>query len=118
VVGADALALIDRAIKRSRENISRDHLLGEILGGRATVFSGERSVMVCTLHEYADGARQGHVWLAAGDLSELRGPMREQAEMWAKANGADTATIDGRAGWKRALRGVGFGGSDELEKVL
>lgn len=114
--GAEALALIDRAIKRSRENVSRDFLLGEILGGRATVFTGERSVMVCTLHEYTDGRREGHVWLAAGDLTELTGPLREWAEEWAKANGASVATIDGRKGWAKAA--PGFEGDGELRKVL
>lgn len=118
MVGAKALSLIRKAIERSDEHITESHLLGEILGGRATVFPGERSVMICTLHEYDGGKREGHVWLAAGDLDEIRGPLREQAEMWAKLNGATTATVDGRAGWKRALKCIGFSGDEGLEKVL
>lgn len=114
--GAEALALVDRAIKRSREPVSRDYLLGEILSGRATVFNGERSVMVCTLHEYTDGRLEAHVWLAAGDLAELTGPLREWAETWARANGATTATIDGRKGWSRVA--PGFEGDGEIRKVL
>lgn len=114
--GDRALALIDRAIKRSREPVSREYLLGEILGGRATVFTGERSVMVCTLHEDSDGKREGHVWLAGGDLQELTGPLREWAEEWARSNGASVATIDGRKGWSRVA--PGFEGDGEIRKAL
>lgn len=116
--GDKALRLLDAAITRSEGQTSRDEVLGELLSGRATVFPGKASVMICTLHEDQDGKREGHVWLAAGNLSELRGPLREQAEQWARLNGADTASIDGRDGWARALRGVGFIGTGEIRKVL
>jgi hypothetical protein len=118
VGGAKALSLIRKAIERSDEHIAESRLLGEVLSGRATVFSGDQSVMICTLHEHECGKREGHVWLAAGSLDEIRGPLREQAEMWAKMNGATTATVDGRAGWKRALKSIGFDGDEGLEKVL
>ena len=117
VDGARALALIDRALERNGEGQTRDYLLGEILSGRATVFAGERAVMVCTLHENLDGSREVHVWLGAGDLRELTGDLREWAEAWAKSNGATVATIDGRKGWSRAAPGF-EDDTGALRKVL
>lgn len=103
----DAARLLLAAIERSHEPYTLDEIIEEIAQGRSVAFWGEQSVMVCTLHRHHDVVT-GHVWLAGGDLDELRDTLRPQAEQWAKSEGAQYATIEGRRGWVRALKGEGF----------
>lgn len=103
----DAARLLQAAIDRSHQPYTLKEVVAEISAGRSVAFWGEESVMVCTLHRHHDEIT-GHVWLASGDLDELRDVLRPQAEAWAKAEGAAYATIEGRKGWVRALEGVGF----------
>lgn len=99
--------LIRAAIEQTYEPYTVEEVVTEIREGRSALFAGESSVMVCTLHRHNDEIT-GHVWLAGGDLEELRDVLRPQAEEWARANGAAYATIDGRRGWVRALKEHGF----------
>lgn len=103
----DAARLLQAAIEKSYQPYTLEEVVAEIREGRSVAFWGEQSVMVCTLHRH-HGEITGHVWLAGGDLDELRDELRPQAEAWAKAEGATYATIEGRKGWVRALEGVGF----------
>lgn len=103
----DAADLLRRAIEHSYQKFTLEEVAAEISEGRSTLFRGERSVMVCTLQKHHDEIT-GHVWLAGGDLDELRDVLRPQAEAWVKANGGSYATIEGRRGWVRALRDQGF----------
>ena len=59
-----------------------------------------------------------HVWLGGGDLADLLA-LRPGVEAWARAHGAVAARINGRRGWTRALRRLGFAPcGDELRKAL
>jgi hypothetical protein len=103
----EAADLIRAAIEQTYEPYTVEEVVAEIEKGHATLFAGETSVMVCTMHRHND-EMSGHVWLAGGDLEELRDVLRPQAEEWARANGAAYATIDGRRGWVRTLKEHGF----------
>jgi hypothetical protein len=99
--------LLDRALARGRDaGLSRDALEAQVDAGRAQLWPGERSVMVTSLHDTDEGGCI-HVWLAAGDLAELLS-MGPGIEAWARAQGCQFASIDGRPGWGRALRRKGF----------
>ena len=111
-------ALLLSALARSPGDHTLADVREQLRTRQATLFEGERSVLVCTLHETPDGAREGHGWLGAGDLSELIGPVRRQAEAWARANGARFATLDARPGWARVLKRLGYADGDELRKAI
>ena len=77
---------------------------------KAQLWLGERSAMVTEI--VGDAI---HVWLGAGDLSELLA-MRPLVERAGREWGCKRATISGRLGWDRALKPYGF--ARVLEKML
>lgn len=81
-------------------------LLGDILSGRAQLWAGRRAAMV-TQRLCEDGVHFLHVWLAGGDLTEILA-MKPGVEAWARGQGCQYVTIDGRAGWTRLLRRAGY----------
>ncbi|CAN5519994.1 hypothetical protein BH10PSE5_BH10PSE5_34260 [soil metagenome] len=81
-------------------------LLDDILSGRAQLWAGEAAAMV-TQRVCEDGVHRLHVWLGGGDLRELLA-MRPGIEAWARGQGCKHITIDGRAGWSRVLRRLGY----------
>jgi hypothetical protein len=48
-----------------------------------------------------------HIFLAGGELDQLK-EMQPAVIEWAKAQGCDGGTINGRLGWVRALRDMGW----------
>ena len=90
-------------------------VVAELLAGRATLWPGERCALVTSL--ITDPARM-HYWLGGGDGAEMLAMLPGMAA-WARAQGAQWATINGRKGWKRRLRLHGFEPRDgELWKAL
>lgn len=110
-----ALAVLDQMLERAGEGRTRDDVLSEILLGKATVFTDGKGFLVCQLIQL-DDCLEVRAWLAGGDMKSITGPLKAQAEYWAKLNGASQATIGGRKGWGRVLRD--YQGDGELMKVL
>jgi hypothetical protein len=76
-------------------------VLGEVATGKSLFWAGKDCAAVTEIN------RDLHVWLAGGDLRELL-LMADDAARWAKANGFDRMTLNGRPGWERALRAQGY----------
>lgn len=100
-------AVMQAAINEWHEPYTLEEVAAEIEAGRSTVFVGERSILVCQLSAH-NGVITGHCWLGGGEMQEIRDVLAPQAEAWAKANGAQYATIDGRQGWARVFRDSGY----------
>lgn len=81
------------------------HTLDDVWAGVRTgefhFWPGARSAAVGELVEHPR-RRDYHVWLAAGDLTELT-TMERSAAAFARALGCDRITLHGRKGWARAL---------------
>lgn len=103
----DVDSLLRAVIDQSYQPYTLEEVRHEIEAGRSELFRGDQSVMVCRLSQHHDEIT-GHCWLAAGDMDELREVLAPRAEFWARMNGASYATIDGRKGWARALKDIGF----------
>ena len=91
-------------------------VLWELMSGRAQLWRGERSAFVTQLV----GGPEPYVlvWLGGGALRELLA-LAPGIEAWARVQGARAARINGRTGWARALRRLGFErDGDELRKAL
>lgn len=71
--------------------------------GGAQLWPGDRSAGVTEIVDYPR-ATVLRLWLAGGDLDELR-EMHDAACEWGKAQGCDMVQILGREGWARALDG-------------
>ena len=75
----------------------------DIEQGRSFLLAGANSAMVCKVIE----TRSLHVYLAGGDLQELKSGDPALIEL-AKQFECGNITIMGRNGWSRALRDLGY----------
>lgn len=80
----------------------------------AQLWLGRRSALVTQVTV----ERDIHVWLAGGEMDEIIA-LVPGAEAWARAMTCTSVTIDGRPGWARVLKRLGYGpDGDLLRKVL
>lgn len=92
-------------------------LLEDILSGRVQLWAGEAAALV-TQRVWEDGVLRLHIWLAGGDLAEILS-LRPGLEAWARGQGCRHITIDGRAGWSRVLRRLGYSAvGHQLQRTL
>lgn len=91
-------------------------LVAKLRAGKAQLWLGEKSAMVTEVTE-EPGGRCLHGWLAGGDLLEIKA-LIPGALAWGRMMGCVTATIEGRTGWARALKTLGFAGETILRKAL
>lgn len=80
----------------------------EIANGRAHPIIGEKSAMVVGVRLYPGGARVGHVLAAAGDMDEIRDTLAPQAEAMGRRMGCRMVMLEGREGWKKAMKEHGW----------
>jgi hypothetical protein len=99
--------LLDRALARGGRTHGLEDVRDMILRGEAQLWRTPRSAVV-TLIEADPRERRLLVWLAAGDLAELREAALDAVERFARAHGCRRILLVGRAGWERALRDKGF----------
>lgn len=78
-------------------------MFAAIAEGAAQFWPGERSAGVTEIVDYPR-ATVLRIWLAGGDLDELR-EMHDAACDWGKTQGCHMVQILGRDGWARALDG-------------
>lgn len=104
---ARCAAWLDAALAHA----GRSHALGDVLAmveaGEARFWPGAAAAMV-TLIEDEPRERRMLLWLAGGDLTELRDLLLPKVEAAARAAGCRRLLIVGRPGWERALRPQGF----------
>ena len=100
--------LIREAIAKSPEPYTEAEVLESVSTGYAKMFKADDSIMILTLQEHGDGSRSAHCWMASGKLDTIKNELMPQAEKWAKDNGCNRATIEGRRGWARVLRDAGY----------
>jgi hypothetical protein len=94
---------------------SENDVVVRLLEGSAQLWLGEASAMIT---EVVREPRTLHVWLAGGDLEEVVS-FTPGIAAWGRMMGCKSATIDGRKGWLRALRRLGFRpDGDLLRKAL
>lgn len=67
-------------------------------------WAGRRSAMVTEIQSWPN-AKTLLLWLAGGDLDELKDELRPMAEAWGREQGCDRVMIVGRPGWARVLPG-------------
>ena len=96
-------------IEAALERVST-HTIEDIEQGLAqgiyVFWPASKSVVVTEIHIYPR-AKYMHVFLAGGDLEELKS-MVPMLQSWARFNGCSKLTLAGRRGWERALRDQGW----------
>lgn len=77
-----------------------------ITEGTYQFWPGQRSALITVIENYPH-TRNLHVFLAGGDLDEIRA-MQPDLLSWADFHGCDAVTLSGRKGWERALKSQGW----------
>lgn len=92
-------------------------LCAELSAGRAQLWIAGRSALA-TQCVSGPAGRELHIWLAGGDLEEIL-TLAPGVEAWARGQGCVRVTLEGRPGWTRALRPLGYRSNGrELERRL
>lgn len=94
------------ALERSGNRADLEEVLEDIERGHAQLWETDNATVVTQVSDYGV-FRCLNVWLAGGRLEEIIG-LLDSAERFAKAHGCTKIEVNGRRGWKRALRDHGF----------
>jgi hypothetical protein len=95
------------ALATDSGNRSMSDLAEGYRSGRYTLFPGARSAMLAEVVT-AEGEAHAHLYLAGGELDEIREVLRPRFEAWGQRLGCVTAIITGRKGWARAFAPNGY----------
>lgn len=103
----DVCAVIDEALEHSGRTHALADVWAMIEAGEAFLWVGAHAALVSIISEYPL-AKVHQLWLAGGDLAEIRETLVPQAEAWGAEHGCSRTSILGRPGWERELKGRGF----------
>jgi hypothetical protein len=87
-------------------NLTKDELWALIARGEAMLWPGEAGALVTQCIATPEG-RFLHCWLGGGTVGALLA-LRPGVEAWGRAMGCEWTSIDGRRGWDRVFRPLGF----------
>jgi len=97
-------------LQRALDLGGNTHEIGDIVRalreGRMQAFEGTKSLMITEVLT-SPRRRTLHVFLAAGDLSEIRA-MQPRLDAFARETGCSAMSLSGRKGWVRALAPLGW----------
>jgi hypothetical protein len=96
---------IEAALEYAPTHAIEDVELG-IGNGLYVFWPASKSAAITEIHVFPR-AKHMHIFLAGGDLDELRG-MVPTWQSWARFNGCSKVTLCGRRGWERALKQQGW----------
>ena len=92
---------IEAALPYTHRTHQFNDLVAMVVQGRARLWTTANSFLVVERVEYPRRTHY-HIFLAGGDLDELRG-LHDEVIAVARADGAQALTLTGRRGWVRAL---------------
>jgi len=92
-------------------------LRSDLLAGRAMLWPSEHGAVVTECVIEPD-ARVVRCWLGGGDMKAILA-MVPGIEAWGRAMGCNVASVEGRKGWERVFRPLGYVRvGDELRRGL
>lgn len=71
-----------------------------VVTGRVTFWPGKACAIVTEVSEWPQ-MKTGHIWLAGGDMDEMRDVFQAKIEAHFRAEGCALSVISGRRGWSR-----------------
>lgn len=98
--------MVEAALRHSAGTHTIEDVEDGVRASRYIVWTGTKSVAVTEFHQFPQ-ARFLHIFLAGGDLEELKSMVPTWVN-FAQFNGCSQLTICGRRGWERALREQGW----------
>jgi hypothetical protein len=79
----------------------------QLAKGEAILWPGSRCAIVSEFVTYPSGERASQVMSAGGDLDEILS-MVPGMEAFARLNGCNQSTVEGRRGWEKVLKAGGY----------
>tara|TARA_B100000900_G_C20095469_1_gene519810 strand:+ start:139 stop:519 length:381 start_codon:yes stop_codon:yes gene_type:complete len=98
--------LIESALDFSGDTHDYADIVAGVKNMTMFFWPAEKSCLVTEIVQYPK-KRALHVFLAAGDLSEIKG-MEPSLQEFAKNLKCDAISLTGRNGWKRTLNNMGY----------
>jgi len=98
--------LIESALDFSGGTHDYDDIVEGVKSMTMFFWPAEKSCLITEIVQYPK-KRALHVFLAAGDLEEIKG-MESSLQEFAKNLKCDAISLTGRNGWKRALNDMGY----------
>mgnify|MGYP000017541682 FL=1 len=98
--------LLESALIHGGGTHTYEDVLDAIILGDMIFWPAEKSCMVTEIVQYPR-LRALHVFLAAGDLDEIK-DMESSLISFAKSIKCSTLSMSGRKGWERALKSIGY----------
>lgn len=93
---------LEAALALTRGTHSLEDVRRAVETGECRLYTGRASALVCEMQDWPQ-RKVLLLWLAGGDLAELRDELRPLAERWGREQGCTHVSIIGRPGWARAL---------------
>lgn len=78
-----------------------------ILTGNAMLWPGKNCAIVTEDNSYPDGTRALQTWVAGGDMEEILS-LAPGIEAMARLRGCTSSLVQGRAGWSKPLKAMGY----------
>lgn len=85
-----------------------EYLDQTIADGTSQYWGTPNAAMVTQIVNYPGGAKVVRSLATTGDLKEITEIIAPQIETWAIENGCTHLLVEGRDGWKRALKPLGY----------
>lgn len=92
---------VEAALEYSGGTHSFEDIAAGVLSGRFQLWPAAKSVVVTEIVVYPK-LKDLHIFLAGGDLEELKG-MQPSVEAWGAQLGCSRVTLTGRKGWVRVF---------------
>lgn len=94
------------ALLLSGQNMTIEDVERSLSSGQSMLWVGENSALITELTQDEFGWAL-HIWLGTGDLGDLVS-LEPGLSAWARAHGCYYLSLDGRKGWERVLKPIGF----------
>ena len=96
-----AVTDLERALKRSGHGETIEDVKDALAENNAQLWNAHNSTAVTEI------TRDLNIWLYGGSLDDLEG-LEASATAWARKMGLGSISIEGRKGWTRALKRLGY----------
>lgn len=98
---------IEAALERSAKSHSFEDVLRVIMQNDAHLWATENGCCVTCITAYPL-SKVLQIWLLGGDFDEVYNEHNAQVEQWAKSHDCDHILVNGRKGWARRLKDLGY----------
>ena len=99
--------LINRALAKGSGTHTYDDIAEDIIKGTSQLWTSTESCMVTQVIDFPQ-KRMLHIMIGAGKLDELLEMVEERLIPFAKEHECDYMTLNGRKGWRKALKDTGW----------